>query len=165
VPRVSVEQLCGRGRLDVDGRQRVGDHVVEVASNAQALVLGSSLGVLLAGAFRQLEPLPEQREVGVSGAVDVGDQEGDRDQEGVPERLEHRGPAAGEAVGQHDRGDGGDGGDDLRPRAPPQRDGVEGDGRRDDGGGARCGLEVQQDERRRAREGEGCGGRAAPPEE
>lgn len=91
---IPVEQLSGGGGLDVDRRERMGHHVVQIARDAQPLLLGAALGLLLARALGEREALPEQLEVRVTGAMHIRDQERDRDQQDVAERLKQGGRAA-----------------------------------------------------------------------
>jgi hypothetical protein len=56
----------------------MGDHVVQIAGDSDSLLLGASLGLLLARSLRQLQPLAQQPDVGAvrpaaAGALSVGE--------------------------------------------------------------------------------------------
>ena len=64
--RVGVLHVGGDAGLDVDGDQRVGDHVVQVAGDAQPLLVDAAPGLLLAGPLGGLGPLDQGVLVGAA---------------------------------------------------------------------------------------------------
>ena len=76
------------------------------------LLLGAPLGLLLARALGELEPLLEQLEVARVASGELGDQQRDRHEQHVAERLQQAGPAGVQRADgadrddRHDRGQG-----------------------------------------------------------
>ena len=65
-----------RAGLDVDGRQAVGDDVVEVAGDAQPLLGHEPARLLLAGLLQEAGPFLQAEEVVAAGAGRVADEPG-----------------------------------------------------------------------------------------
>ena len=116
---------------------------------------------LFARALGELEPLAQHRDVRLPGAMGLGGEQRDRDEQHVAERLAARRafPAAARRRGPPRRR--------RRPRpalgsARPagQRERVERDPGRQHGGGPAAGIDVQQDQRQRAGDRERPPGRA-----
>jgi glyoxylase-like metal-dependent hydrolase (beta-lactamase superfamily II) len=135
----------------------VGDDVVQLACDPQPLLLGAPPPVLLATALGELEPFVQEPYVGAMVAQRLTGEDGNGDQGGMPHGLQGQRvrPSAGEEdLGNGDRDGGGEGPDGDLHAAAHQGQGVEGRGRRDDGGRAGAMIDGEEDEHEPARDRE-----------
>jgi hypothetical protein len=153
---IAVHELRRGGGLHIAGGERVRHHVVQVAGDAHSLLLGASLGLLLARSLGEVQLIAQECDVGAVGAVRLGREQRDGDQHHMSEGLQQRGAARVEGVHDDDGRDRGDRGKQLRGTAAAERERVERDRGRDDGGRARGRGEVKQHQRQ-------CAGRCERP--
>jgi hypothetical protein len=128
--------------------------VVQLARDAQPLLLDSAQCLLLAALLRQLQPLEEQRHVRAAGSQRLGGEQRYGDEGDVAERREPGGMACEGDVGGDDGACGADRRGELQGATPREADCIEGHSGRDDGGCTGTVVDSEQDEDERPGSGE-----------
>ncbi len=132
----------------------MGDDVVQLAGDPQPFLFSAAGGLLLAGPLGEREAFLQHTEVGAVGADLLGDEQRDRDQHHVPERLQHPRLPGMQEVGEEDCTDRCDCSEQLDWAAAAERERVERDGRREHRHGAGGAVDVEQHRHQSARDDE-----------
>jgi hypothetical protein len=128
---LTVDEVGRHAGLHVDRDHRVGDDVVELARDAQALLPHAAQRLLLAGALRAVGALLDRGDEGPVVALRAPDRERQEGQPEVLQGLEGEDAVGAEERHEHDgRRRDTEGEDDRRPAVGPQRGCVERQDRR-----------------------------------